>query len=78
MSEDGNEEIVIEHAPFEGRHHVHNGRPVLCKTGEEKIVLEPILKAQGDQTAGHESRHVYLRTADVDSFGRAIFRPEGV
>ena len=73
-----NEEVVIEHPPEGGLHHVHSGRPVLCKKGTAKLTLEPMLKAQSETTIGHDKRHNYVRTTDVDSSGRAIFRPEGV
>ena len=76
-----NEEIVIDHpldGPPDSPTHVHHNRLVTCKPDTPKIVLGPVMKAQGDRTVGHETAHVYLRTEEIDGTGRTIFRREEV
>ncbi len=80
MSEETeNEVVLIEHPCDTPDHkHVHDQREVVCKPGERVIVLDPILIAQGARVVGHDQRHRYVRTADNDSLGRAIFRAEAM
>lgn len=78
IPETGNEEIVIRYPADSPVNHLHDWRTVICKRGVKTITLGPRLKEPGDPRVGHDKEHTYVRTADVDSSGRAIFRPEGV
>ncbi len=70
--EDDAERVVLSHplpalaagydkAPV----HVHHDREVICKKAANEIVIEPMLS--------HPHRHRYVRTENVDGFGRPIF-----
>ncbi len=80
LDEPENETVVLENLEKlakdgnnpEGKHH-HHLREVECKAGEKVIVMTPFLIGQ-EKVFDRTER--YVRTADVDELGRAIFRME--
>ncbi len=69
LDEPENEAVILENLePVANNKHPHHFREVLCKPGIEAIVMEPM--------HGYDVRERYVRTADIDELGRAIFRME--